>query len=331
MKKLVSILLVLVLVIGLAGTVSAEGVITAEEYEKEYIAAPAVAGLLLEAAGIDNRYGTGRDGGNYISDVAREMGPETDFHNVTKEDEIEYAKAVARYLRSKGLNVGAGLFKAELLSVWYVGTSDTFGTHAGETLTMTFSNDVHFTREYPWIIFSGVATIGTGPLNWSIVDGNKVVITSTGTFINPRPKVGDLVTGFQYILDELENPVTVPAGGVVVQGDYVPYDLTGTWDVNLYINGTLYARFIKIDSQVDGEFVGEMGAGTTAQGNITGSVDGRKVDMNYDRIGYTTDGYFAEFTGTLAWDGNSASGTWKHGNNGVYRSDMNLTWTMTKR
>jgi hypothetical protein len=326
-------MLAVVLVLSLLVGVNAEDTIVLEEtdFEVEYLAAPAIAGLLLEEAGIDNRYGSGKDGGNYIKDVAEHMGPGTDFDEVAKEDKLEYAKAVARFLRLKKLDVGSDLFKAELISVWYEGTSDTFGTHAGETLTMTFSNDVYFTREYPWIEFSGVATIGTGPLNWSIQDGNKVVITTTGTFNTPRPKVGDIVTGFQYILDELENPVTVPSGGVVVQGNYTPYDLTGTWDVNLYIGSTLHARLIVLDDQVNGDFFGEMGTATTTQGNITGNVDGRSVYMYYDRTDYANDGYFAEFTGTLAWNGNSASGTWKHGNDGVYRNDTNLTWSMTKR
>ena len=38
--------------------------LTKGDFDAECPAAPAVAGLLLEAVGLDNRYGTGRDRGN---------------------------------------------------------------------------------------------------------------------------------------------------------------------------------------------------------------------------------------------------------------------------
>ena len=60
-------------------------------YDEQCLAAPAVASLLLEAVGVDKRYDTGRDGGNYIADVAHEMGPETDFHGIDKCDIEAYS------------------------------------------------------------------------------------------------------------------------------------------------------------------------------------------------------------------------------------------------
>lgn len=65
-------------------------------------AAPAVAVELLSEAGIDHRYGEGPEGGNYISDVAREMGPRTDFDGVNKCDVDEYREAVAAFLAEQG-------------------------------------------------------------------------------------------------------------------------------------------------------------------------------------------------------------------------------------
>ena len=67
-------------------------------YEEECLAAPAVAGLLLEAVGIDNRWGTGKTGGNYIKEVADHMGPETDFDEIGKCEVCEYEYKIATFL-----------------------------------------------------------------------------------------------------------------------------------------------------------------------------------------------------------------------------------------
>lgn len=67
-------------------------------------AAPDVAAQLLEDAGIDPRYGRGRDGGNYISDVARHMGPGTDFNSVDKCSIEEYENAIRLFLIENGIN-----------------------------------------------------------------------------------------------------------------------------------------------------------------------------------------------------------------------------------
>ena len=62
--------------------------------------APAVAAFLLKEAGINKYY----EGGNYISDVAREMGPGTDFLGWSKCDQ-RYADAVALFLKGQGASV----------------------------------------------------------------------------------------------------------------------------------------------------------------------------------------------------------------------------------
>ena len=104
MKKLIY-LIVLALILGLVLTgcslLSNVGQVPANDQSEvsglikgnsnaECPAAPAVAGLLLEAAGIDNRYGTGKDGGNFIKEVANKMGPETDFNGIGKCDVCAY-------------------------------------------------------------------------------------------------------------------------------------------------------------------------------------------------------------------------------------------------
>ncbi|MBW6441460.1 hypothetical protein K0B04_00945 [Patescibacteria group bacterium] len=112
-----------------------------------------------------------------------------------------------------------------LLSAIYDGNCDTFGTNADETLTFTFTDNVNCTRTYPHVIMSGVSAIGTGPLIWTC-ENNVVTITSTGRFNNPRPKIGDIVTGFNYIKDLLGNSVIVPQGGIEVTAGNVVTNLS---------------------------------------------------------------------------------------------------------
>ena len=104
MKKLMTVTLVMLFVFGLlAGTALAEN--------NENPAAPAVANELLREAGESNRYGSGRDGGNYIRDVAHEMGSHdedeknTDFHGVEKYNQEAYKAAVAAFLVEQGADV----------------------------------------------------------------------------------------------------------------------------------------------------------------------------------------------------------------------------------
>jgi len=56
-------------------------------------AAPAVAGKILKAGGFKNHY----DGGNFIADVAKEMGPNGEFQGVQKSD-TEYEKTIESFL-----------------------------------------------------------------------------------------------------------------------------------------------------------------------------------------------------------------------------------------
>lgn len=80
-----------------------------EVVEPEYPAAPAIATKLLALAGVSHRYGKGKDGGNYISDVAKLMGKGASFRGVEKKDFTAYAEAVKAYL----IEVGALEAEAE--------------------------------------------------------------------------------------------------------------------------------------------------------------------------------------------------------------------------
>lgn len=81
----------------------AEGVVEIEELDEDYDAntlsedgdncpaAPAVAGKILKENNIKNHY----DGGNFIADVAKEMGPNGEFQGVQKSDTDYKAKIVS--------------------------------------------------------------------------------------------------------------------------------------------------------------------------------------------------------------------------------------------
>ena len=82
-------------------------------------AAPAVATKLLRDADIKPQYFEDGKPGNYITDVAHHMGPQTDFcypeeeECIKKTDAENYRYAVALFLRDKGLDVAEELFEEE--------------------------------------------------------------------------------------------------------------------------------------------------------------------------------------------------------------------------
>lgn len=68
----------------------------------DYPAAPAVAADILKEKGVAARYGSGKKGGNYISDVAAYMGPQTDFDAVSKSEVEAYRAKVSAFLDEQG-------------------------------------------------------------------------------------------------------------------------------------------------------------------------------------------------------------------------------------
>jgi len=180
----------------------------------ECVAAPAVAGHLLEEAGIDNRYGTGRDGGNYIREVANYMGPGTDFNGVSKNDVLKYEYEVTMFL--KGLGAGIPLPQNNLLSVVFDGVGDLFGQNVGDTMTFTFLGKIQKTGSIS-VFFSAGQNFwdGWGKTTY-IISEDTLTVSVTQAWINPRPPLGASVTGFLGIADLEGNAVVVPAGGVPV-------------------------------------------------------------------------------------------------------------------
>ena len=80
--------------------------------------------------------------------------------------------------------------------------------------------------------------------------------------------------------------------------------------MDLYVGTTLNPRFIRITNHVAGEIVGFFGVGYDPEGistgDIVGTIEGQTIIMHYSR----TTGYTADFTGTIADNGNSMSGQW---------------------
>jgi hypothetical protein len=73
-----------------------------QEFIVTYPAAPSVAAKLLADADVKARYGSGKAGGNYIADVAAEMGPGTDFREVKKSSTSAYRAEVRAFLVESG-------------------------------------------------------------------------------------------------------------------------------------------------------------------------------------------------------------------------------------
>jgi len=181
-------------------------------------AAPAVAGLLLEEADIDNRWGSGKDGGNYIREVANHMDPETVFDGVEKCDVFEYELAIAHFLNGLGAAVAYPENVVESVIFIDVDGSGEFGSEIGDTVIITFKGNItkvgnitaDFDVNHP-IISDGAKT------NCDITD-NVLTFTINTVFDSPRPISGEYLISIDGLMDSvLVNPVVVPSGGVEVQ------------------------------------------------------------------------------------------------------------------
>ena len=207
MKKLIILSIVLLMLAGLATTSSAE-----------CPAAPAVAGLLLEEACIDNRWGTGRDGGNYIKEVANHMSPETDFDGVEKCDVFEYELAIAHFLNGIGAAVAYPENVVESVIFIDVDGSGEFGSEIGDTVIITFKGNIikvgditaDFSNNTHPIISHGAKT------ECDITD-NVLTFTINTLFLSPRPISGEYLISIDGLVDSVGRPVVVPSGGVEVQ------------------------------------------------------------------------------------------------------------------
>ncbi len=333
MKKLIY-LIVLALILGMALTgcqsLSNVGQVPATDqsevsgltkgdlnFDAECPAAPAVAGLLLEAADVDNRYGTGKDGGNFIKEVANYMSPEADFNGVSKCNIIAYECEVAAFLNGLATPAGVTSQYAGVLDPEASGATATDNVDGTVTLEITVVNLCGNGIEglNPLSDFSvsdsvigGTYYFGTssipGSVNWTEGNGVYTVILERNYF-NARPAGYD--DGWYRIWD------------IYVQGELVKKDLllsttyyaVGDWKMDLFVGTALNKRFIIISTHVNGVIDGFFGVEYNPEGvptgTITGTIVGQSIEMlyeNYDAV------YTAEFEGTIADDGNSMSGTW---------------------
>lgn len=309
---------------------------TVEDFEQTYMAAPAVAGLLLEDAGIDNRFGTGKSGGNYIREVAAAMGPETDFNGIAKTDVTAYECAVADFLN--GLDVAAAVTASATGVVDGTASSASATDNADGTVTLAVSvvdgcgdvieglspvNDFTVMDS----VIGGPFSFGTSAIpgseagNWTAAGGDYEITLERNEF-NSRPSGYE--DGWYRIWDILVD-------GTVVEDDLVlttTYSAVGSWTMALSTSPTPSStpnRWVTIASQTHGEITGEFGVGGTPDGDptgdISGSIDGSSIVMNYVR----TSGYEATFVGTIAPDGDGMSGTWTDNNS----HPTPVAWSMT--
>ena len=298
MKKFLTVTLVIVMLVGLVSgvTLAEDGAINTEaDFEVEYMAAPAVAGLLLEEAGIDNRYGSGPSGGNYIRDVAQHMGPETYFefpedNFVSKFDVEDYKKAVRDFLIELGADLQVPFCPASLddLVLWLDASEgiteedgkvaewkDLSGKENHATATgdnrPAYSNSDEKLNGKPAVSFDGIDT-------W--LDAGKEIEPEEITMIAVFKPV-DFTTNFQRIIsrrdvtegymlsfgtgDDSNRMRTIIATDaddfVRADGSWLdvnsPYLVVGTWDTS---DLKMYLN-------------GELDASVTGSGNITYKTD----------------------------------------------------------
>lgn len=264
MKKLFVVLLALMLVMGiLTNGVLADELLPEEQGdEAEYMAAPAVAGILLEAAGVDNRYGKGRNGGNYIKDIANHMGPGTDFNGVSKEDVLAYECAIAAFLNDPGNGdyypagvtcSGCGVIDPETSRVEF----ETTGALEG-TLTITVLD----------LCGNGVEGLGIGDIG---IDLPSLGVIKTLSVL-------DAESYWTMLFNEMGNGIyevsitrdrgTIPYGrtwGVLADGvdigsaEVLFTYTTATYEIDLYVNGNpAYAHeFTFVYNRTTGAVAGE--------------------------------------------------------------------------
>ena len=135
---------------------------------------------------------------------------------------------------------------AELLSVKYEGTCDKFGSHVEDTLTLTFSNDIFKTTGNIEVDFGTAQELreawGNPPMSWVII-GNELTITATSVFNNPRTLFEDKVMTIIGLEDLIGNSVVINIEGVLIEGDLEP-ELTELSEVLYEGNDNLFGSEI---------------------------------------------------------------------------------------
>ncbi len=272
MKKLMTITLLMLFAFSLMA-------VTALAENNECPAAPAVASELLREAGESNRYGSGRDGGNYIRDVAHEMGSHnedvnnTDFHGVGKCDQEAYKAAIAAFLIEQGANIEVAdpvdpdpdpeMPEVEAGTVLNMDTEETYDDIQNAVNDAEAGNT----------IYVGEGTYDGFRLNeaLNIIGVGDVTVISSYVAGEPRPNGIFVNTNGEVTVTN----ITFSSGDIGSE-DYPQGILTsGAYDPTLHISGN--------------EFVGlHMGVyfNPGASGTITGNTF---TDINHAAIGIDSD------------------------------------------
>ena len=236
--------------------------LTKGEFDVECPAAPAVAGLLLEAAGVDNRYGTGKDGGNFIKDVANFMWPETDFNGVSKCSIIAYECAVAAFLNDpeNGENYPAEVTSQYAGILDPVASGATFQDNENRTGTMFLTvlnmcgggieglELIDIEVDIQWVGLTDLFTLSAGGY-WDIelveIGNGDYKITFQRTGSVPYIRLWDVIVMDEIIEDDLSVVVTCPT---------TEWSSTGTFNSTRYLPG-LWSYNVTITRDCDDEFV----------------------------------------------------------------------------
>ena len=184
---------------------------------------------------------------------------------------------------------------------------------------------------------NGIGTVSI-PEEFAYVDAVKIVDTTDKSQHIPRYSGDgyDVDAVDAYYLVEQDETAWGAGDRFVEKGNWATHftyevqeelNLEGEWDVELWLNGVQYDRFIIITDHDGNVIEGDFGVSyPTPTGPIEGTVTGLDIFFTYDPIGV----YWAEFTGTISPDGNSMSGTWVHYNSGIPGPYWGQTWTATR-
>jgi len=270
-RKYIVLALTVLMVLGLMGGVvmAEDEVNNDDDFDVDYMAAPAVAGMLLEAAGVDNRYGTGRDGGNFIRDVAHHMDG-TDFSGVCKTDVIAYECAVAEFLNDPEngehypANVVcpcAGIIDPEASGAEFVDNEDGTGT-----LTITLVDLCGDPMEYAQRYFR--AETQHTPTNRFYFIGGSILTYATRaqhqgdgvyTFTLTKPCGWNDVWNVGIAHGTTTDDRVVIEEDLVINIEYTPF-MEGDWEVDFYLSGSTWEHVMfVIDHEDDGSLTGNGG------------------------------------------------------------------------
>ena len=214
---------------------------------------------------------------------------------------------------------------AELESVVYEGVCNKYGSHAGDMMTFTFSNDVFLTDDIE-IDRTGPAQDGylrlaKHPYMEFNVDGNILTVEVTTVFSIPRDldkrALVEVITG---LYDFIGNPVVIPDGGVSIEVNSIYPKWLYELDITSINDNTNWTHYFNLTYNVaDGSWDGygtspHAGNQTLSEFDYTVDEDGNIsfVWFRSDYAGsyYWEPGFILEDDGSLTWDGGSTGGVW---------------------